>query len=185
MLEAAVLLEIVLGKYFEAATIAFLLAFNAGLGFFQEGRAQPTLLALKSRLALTASVKRDNAWKTVSAIDLVVGDVVKLSLRAVVPADARLTDGSILLDQSMLTGESVPIEAATGFEAFAGALVRRGETVAELTATGAATKFGSAAKFRADGQGGEYPTKGGFRVSAIWLFSMRALLFYLSSMRTS
>ena len=146
MLEAAVLLEIVLGKYFEGATIAFLLAFNAGLGFFQEGRAQSTLLALKSRLALTASVKRDNAWKTVPAVDLVLGDVVKLSLGAVVPADVRLTDGSILLDQSMLTGESVPIEAATGFEAFAGALVRRGEAVAEVTATGAATKFGSTAK---------------------------------------
>jgi H+-transporting ATPase len=146
MLEAAVLLEIVLGKYFEGATIAFLLAFNAGLGFFQEGRAQSTLLALKSRLALTASVKRDNAWKTVPAIDLVVGDVLKLSLGAVVPADVRLTDGSILLDQSMLTGESVPIEAATGFEAFAGALVRRGEAVAEVTATGAATKFGRTAK---------------------------------------
>jgi H+-transporting ATPase len=146
MLEAAVLLEVFLGKYFEAATIAFLLAFNAGLGFFQEGRAQSTLAALKSRLALTASVKRDNAWKTVPATDLVVADVVKLSLGAVVPADVRLTGGSVLLDQSMLTGESVPIEAATGFETFAGALVRRGEAVAEVTAIGASTKFGRTAQ---------------------------------------
>ncbi len=146
MLEAAVLLEIVLGKYFEAATIAFLLAFNACLGFFQEGRAQSTLAALKSRLALTATVKRDDFWKTIPAADLVVGDVVKLSLGAVVPADVRLADGSVLLDQSMLTGESVPIEAAAGFETFAGALVRRGEAVAEVTATGASTKFSSTAK---------------------------------------
>jgi len=146
MLEAAVVLEIVLGKYFEAGTIAFLLAFNAGLGFFQEARAQSTLAALKSRLALNASVKRDNTWKTVASADLVPGDVVKLSLGAVVPADVRLTEGSVLLDQSMLTGESVPIEAASGFETFAGALVRRGEAVAQVTATGASTKFGRTAQ---------------------------------------
>jgi H+-transporting ATPase len=146
MLEAAAVLEIVLGKYVEAAIIAGLLAFNAALGFFQEGRAQATLAALKSRLALNASVKRDNAWTTVPAAQLVVGDIVKLSLGAVVAADVRLNEGSVLLDQSMLTGESVPIEAGAGFETFAGALVRRGEAVAEVTATGARTKFGRTAE---------------------------------------
>jgi H+-transporting ATPase len=146
MLEAAIVLEIVLGKYVEAGIIAALLAFNAALGFFQEGRAQATLAALKSRLALNASVKRDNAWSTVAAAQLVVGDVVNLSLGAVVAADVRLTDGSVLLDQSMLTGESVPIEAGAGFETYAGALVRRGVAVAEVTATGARTKFGRTAE---------------------------------------
>jgi len=146
MLEAAIVLEIVLGKYVEAGIIAVLLAFNAALGFIQEGRAQATLAALKSRLALNASVKRDNAWTTVPATQLVVGDIVKLSLGAVVAADVRLTDGSVLLDQSMLTGESVPIEAGAGFETYAGALVRRGEAVAEVTATGAHTKFGRTAE---------------------------------------
>ena len=146
MLEAAIVLEIVLGKYVEAGIIAGLLAFNAALGFFQEGRAQATLAALKSRLALNASVKRDNAWTTVPAAQLVVGDIVKLSLGAVVAADVRLTEGSVLLDQSMLTGESVPIEAGAGFETYAGALVRRGEAVAEVTATGARTKFGRTAE---------------------------------------
>jgi H+-transporting ATPase len=146
MLEAAIVLEITLGKYVEGAIIAVLLAFNAALGFVQEGRAQSTLAALKSRLALNASVKRDNAWITVPATQLVVGDVVKLSLGAVVAADVRLTAGSVLLDQSMLTGESVPIEAGAGFETYAGALVRRGEAVAEVTATGAHTKFGRTAE---------------------------------------
>src|SRR5580700_9526126 len=146
MLEAAIMLEIVLGKYVEAGIIAALLAFNAALGFFQEGRAQATLAALKSRLALNASVKRDNAWSNVAAAQLVVGDLVKLSLGAVVAADVRLTDGSVLLDQSMLTGESVPIEAGAGFETYAGALVRRGEAVAEVTATGSHTKFGRTAE---------------------------------------
>jgi H+-transporting ATPase len=146
MLEAAIILEVILGKYVEAAIIAVLLAFNAVLGFFQEGRAQATLAALKSRLALNATVKRDNAWKTVPATELVVGDLVKLSLGAVVAADVRLTEGEILLDQSMLTGESIPIEAGVGLQTYAGALVRRGEATAEVTATGAQTKFGRTAE---------------------------------------
>lgn len=146
MLEAAIVLELVLGKYAEAAIIAGLLLFNAALGFFQEGRAQATLAALKSRLALNASVRRDGVWKTVPAIELVAGDVVKLSLGAVVAADVTLTDGSVLLDQSMLTGESVPIEAGAGAQTYAGALVRRGEAVAQVTATGARTKFGRTAE---------------------------------------
>jgi len=146
MLESAVVLELVLGKYVEAAVIAVLIVFNAALGFFQEGRAQATLAALKSRLALNASVRRDHVWATVPAAELVPGDLVKLSLGAVVAADVRLTEGSVLLDQSMLTGESVPIEAGAGFETYAGALVRRGEAVAEVTATGARTKFGRTAE---------------------------------------
>jgi len=146
MLEASIILEVALGKYVEAAVIGALLVFNAALGFFQEGRAQATLAALKSRLALNASVRRDNAWATVPAAALVPGDIVKLSLGGVVAADVRLTGGSVLLDQSMLTGESVPIEAGAGFETYAGALVRRGEAVAEVTATGTRTKFGRTAE---------------------------------------
>ena len=114
MLEAAILLELVLGKYVEAAIIAGLLVFNAALGLFQESRAQATLAALKSRLALNASVRRDGAWKTIPAAELVPGDLVKLSLGGVVAADVSLTAGEVLLDQSMLTGESVPIEVGAG-----------------------------------------------------------------------
>jgi H+-transporting ATPase len=146
MLEAAIALELVLGKYVEAAIIALLLIFNAVLGFFQESRAQATLAALKSRLALNAAVRRDSVWKTIPAAELVQGDVVKLSLGAVVAADVRISTGEVLLDQSMLTGESVPIEAGAGVHTFAGALVRRGEAVAEVTATGARTKFGRTAE---------------------------------------
>jgi H+-transporting ATPase len=82
----------------------------------------------------------------VPAAELVPGDVVKLSLGGVVAADVHVTGGEVLLDQSMLTGESVPVEAAAGVETFAGALVRRGEAVAEVTATGARTKFGRTAE---------------------------------------
>ena len=146
MLEVVVVLELALGKYVEAAIIALLLVFNAGLGLFQQSRAQATLAALKSRLAMTASVRRDGAWKTIPAADLAPGDVVKLSLGGVVAADVNLTSGEVLLDQSMLTGESVPIEAGAGVQTFAGALVRRGEAEAEVTATGARTKFGRTAE---------------------------------------
>ncbi len=146
MLEAAIILQLVLHKFVEAAVIAGLLVFNAALGFFQEGRAPATLAALKSRLALTASARRDGVWKNLPASELVTGDTVKLSLGAVVPADVKLVDGSILLDQSMLTGESVPIEAGAGVQTYAGALVRRGEATATVTATGARTKFGHTAE---------------------------------------
>ena len=146
MLEAAIVLELVLGKYVEAGIIAGLLVFNAALGLFQESRAQATLAALKSRLALDASVRRDGAWRTMPATELVPGDVVKLSLGGVVAADVRLTGGEILLDQSMLTGELIPTEAGAGVQTYAGALVRRGEAVAEVTATGARTKFGRTAE---------------------------------------
>jgi H+-transporting ATPase len=138
LLEASIVLELALHKYSEAAVIAALLIFNAALAYFQESRAQATLTALKSRLALNASVERDGAWKTVPASELVCGDIVKLSLGAVVAADVHLTGGSVQLDQSMLTGESLPIEA--------GALVRRGEATAVVTATGVRTKFGRTAE---------------------------------------
>jgi H+-transporting ATPase len=146
MLEAAIVLQCGLGKFVEAGIIAGLLVFNAALGLFQESRAQATLAALKSRLALSASVQRDGKWSIVPAADLVPGDVVKLSLGGVVAADMRLTSGNVLLDHSMLTGESVPIEAGAGVQTFAGALVRRGEAVAVVTATGSRTRFGRTAE---------------------------------------
>ena len=146
LLEASIVLELVLHKYYEAAIVTALLVFNAALAFFQEGRAQATLAALKSRLALNASVQRDGDWKTIPATELVCGDVVKLSLGRVVAADVHLTSGSVQLDQAMLTGESLPIEAAAGVDTYAGALVRRGEATAVVTATGAHTKFGRTAE---------------------------------------
>jgi len=146
MLEAAILLELVLGKYVEAGIIGVLLMFNAVLGFFQEGRAQATLAAMKSRLAMTASACRDGVWKNLPAAELVTGDLVKLSLGGVVAADVKLTAGNVLLDQSMLTGESIGAEASPGFQTYAGALVRRGEAVAQVTATGIRTKFGHTAE---------------------------------------
>jgi H+-transporting ATPase len=145
LLEATVLLELMLGKYIEAGIIMALLIFNAAIGYFQESRAQATLAALKSRLSLTASVLRDRMWTIIPAAELVPGDVVKLSLGGVVAADVCISGGDVLLDQSMLTGESMPIDAGAGAQAYAGALIRRGEATALVTATGGRTKFGRTA----------------------------------------
>jgi len=146
MLEAAIALQLVVGEYVQAGVIGVLLLFNGAIGFLQESRAQATLDALKSRLALVASVRRDGQWRTVPASELVPGDIVKLSLGGVVAADMRLIAGSVLLDHSTLTGESLPVEGGPGLATYAGALVRRGEAVAEVTATGARTKFGRTAE---------------------------------------
>jgi H+-transporting ATPase len=146
MLEAAIVLELVRRNFTEAGVIAALLVFNSAIGLFQEGKAQTTLAALKSRLALNASVRRDGTWTVLPAAQVVPGDLVKLSLGAVVAADVTIRDGSVLLDQSMLTGESEPVEAGAGTQAYAGALVRRGEATAQVTQTGSRTKFGHTAE---------------------------------------
>jgi len=146
LLQIAIVLELALGEYVQGSVIAALLVFNTALGFFHESRAQATIAALKSQLALNASVLRDGVWITLAAADLVPGDIVKLSLGAVVAADVQIHGGSILLDQSMLTGESQPVEAGPGTETYAGALVRRGEAVAAVLATGSRTKFGRTAE---------------------------------------
>ena len=146
MLELAMLLEVWIGAHVEAAVIGGLLLFNATLGFVQQGRAGAALAALKKRLAPTALVRRDGAWVRLPAAELVLGDAIRLPLGALVPADANIVSGSVLLDQSMLTGESVPVEANPGSRVYAGSLVRRGQAIAEVTATGARTYFGRAAE---------------------------------------
>jgi H+-transporting ATPase len=146
LLEAALVVEIGLEKYVEAAVIAALLLFNAILGLIQEGRAGAALAALKKRLAPTALARRDGAWVKLPASELVPGDAIRLPLGALVAADARLVSGAVMVDQSMLTGESVPVDTNPGDAVYAGALVRRGQAIAEVTATGPRTYFGRAAE---------------------------------------
>lgn len=146
MLEAAVVLELARGRPLGAALIAGLLLFNVTLGFIQERRANKALVALKQGLAPTALVMRDGEWSRGPAADLVPGDLIRLPLGAVVPADARIVSGAVMVDQSMLTGESVAVEAETGGSLYAGSFIRRGQAVAEVTATGSKTYFGRAAE---------------------------------------
>jgi H+-transporting ATPase len=146
LLEAAIVLQVAMGAYLEAAVVGGLLLFNTTLGALQEGKARAALAALRARLAPIALVRRDGEWVRLPAAELVPDDIVRLSLGALVPADTRILSGSVMLDQSALTGESVPVEAEAGSQAYAGAMVRRGQAVATVTATGAKTYFGRAAE---------------------------------------
>ncbi|MEJ2398180.1 MAG: plasma-membrane proton-efflux P-type ATPase [Gammaproteobacteria bacterium] len=146
MLEATIVLQLALGKAHEAAIISFLLIFNVVLAFVQEGRANRALALLKQRLSVQARVYRDDHWKVIPARELVSGDVVHLRMGDLAPADIRLLDGNVLLDQSALTGESLPVEASSGSSAYAGSIVKRGEATGEVTATGGRTYFGKTAE---------------------------------------
>lgn len=145
MLEAVIVLQLVLGKADEAAIIAVVLVANAVLGFLQEDRANRALALLKRRLAVQARVRRDNRWRLVPAQELVPGDVIHLRMGDLAPADLRLIDGQVQVDQSALTGESLPVEAGPSAPVYAGAVVKRGEATGEITATGVHTYFGKTA----------------------------------------
>jgi H+-transporting ATPase len=146
MLEGTIALELLLRKPLEAVVFALLLGFNGILGFTQEHRAQRALRFLRERLTVEARVRRDGRWSRLSAKVLVPGDVVHLRAGDLVPADTRLCDGRLSVDQSALTGESLPIEAEPGATAFAGSMVKDGEATGEVTATGTGTAYGKTAE---------------------------------------
>ena len=146
MLEATVILQLAVHERLEALMIATLLLLNVALGVVHESRADATLALLKQRLAPKVRVRRDGVWRDGTAAELVPADIVQLSLGGIVPADLRLLSGQILLDQSMLTGESIAVEAGADAVAYAGGLVRRGEAIGIVTATGARTFFGRTAE---------------------------------------
>lgn len=146
MLEAAIALQLATGERLEAVIVAALLIFNVVLGQFQEEQASAVLDALKQKLAPVSSVRRDGKWLVLPSAMIVPGDLVELSLGGVVPADVSIVAGAVQLDQSMLTGESAPVDAREGSSAYAGALVRRGNALAQVTATGAQTYFGRTAE---------------------------------------
>jgi H+-transporting ATPase len=146
MLEAAMVLDLVLGRWVEAIVIAALLVFNALIGFMQEGRAQNALALLRQRLTVTARVRRDGRWQQLPSFQLVPGDLVRLRAGDVVPADVRLSDGLVQVDQSQLTGESLPVEQTAQSTVYAGSSVSRGEATGSVVATGARTYFGKTAE---------------------------------------
>jgi H+-transporting ATPase len=145
MLEVTISLQVLLGKTMQAAIIAALLILNAVLGYIQEGKAQNALALLRNQLTVMARVLRDSNWKLLQANQLVPGDVVYLRMGDIIPADLVLLDGQISVDQSTLTGESLPVEAIANTQIFAGTVIKQGEGTARVVATGAQTKFGKTA----------------------------------------
>ncbi len=146
LLEASIILQLCIGENVEAAVISGLLVVNAVLSFLQEGRAQKALALLRQQLRVQARVRRDGQWLTLPAEELVPGDFLHLRQGSIVPADVKIADGTLLVDQSALTGESAAASVETGQIAYAGAMVRNGEADGEVTATGARTFFGKTAE---------------------------------------
>lgn len=146
MLEATIVLELVLGKWLDAAIVGAVLVFNTGLGFVQQQRAATALELLRHRLAVNARVCRDGNWQQVPAAELVDGDLVRVRVGDLAPADLRVGSGDVLVDQSSLTGESVPVDRTRGDSVFAGSIIARGEATATVTATGVHTFFGRTAQ---------------------------------------
>ena len=147
MIEAAVILSAAAQHWPDFGIILILLLANAMVGFWEEHQAGNAIAALKATLAIKARVKRDGKWVNPAARELVPGDAIRLRLGDIVPADARLLDGDeISVDQSALTGESLPATRKPGDAIFSGSIVRRGEIDALVYATGGKTYFGKTAE---------------------------------------
>jgi H+-transporting ATPase len=147
MIEAAVILSAVARHWPDFGIILLLLVANAVVGFWEERQAGNAIAALKAKLAIKAQVKRDGKWITPAARELVPGDVIRVRLGDIVPADARLLEGDpVEVDQSALTGESLPATRKPGEPVFSGSIIRQGEIDAMVYATGANTYFGKTAQ---------------------------------------
>lgn len=151
MIEAAAILSALVGRWPDFFIILVLLIANAVVGFWEEYQAGTAIAALKAKLALQARVKRDGQWTTVPARELVPGDVIRLRLGDIIPADAKFLDGEpVEVDQSVLTGESLPVTHKTGETVYSGSVVKQGEIDGEVTATGLKTYFGKTAQLVAE-----------------------------------
>jgi H+-transporting ATPase len=147
MIEIAIILSAIVRRWPDFFIILALLVINAVVGFWEEFQAGNTIEALKAKLAVQARVKRDGAWKTIPARELVPGDYVRLRIGEIVPADVKLAEGDeIEVDQSALTGESLPVERNTGDICYSGSIIRRGEIEAYVYATNGKTYFGKTAQ---------------------------------------
>lgn len=147
MIMLAAILSALLHHWPDLGVILTLLAMNAVVGFREEYQAGNTIAALKEKLAVQAKVKRDGEWTTILARESVPGDIIRLRIGNIVPADARLLEGDpVEVDQSALTGESLPVERETGDAVYSGSILRQGEIDALVYATGKDTYYGKTAE---------------------------------------
>jgi len=147
MIEAAVILSAIVRHWADFWIILVLLLMNAVIGFWEEYQAGNAIEALKKKLALKARVRRDGVWKTIPSRELVPGDIIRLRLGEIIPADAKLLEGDpIEVDQSTLTGESLPVERKKEDDVYSGSIINQGEIEAIVYGTGANTYFGKTAQ---------------------------------------
>ncbi|MGH9124876.1 MAG: plasma-membrane proton-efflux P-type ATPase [Acidimicrobiales bacterium] len=142
MLEVTIALTLLLGKDLEGVIITLLLVLNSVIGFVQQSKADGALRLLRQRLEVNARVLRDGTWQAVPARDVMPGDVVRIRIGDLVPADVTVTEGHVSLDQSSLTGESAPAEAGPGERAYGASVVTRGEATGVVEATGERSFYG-------------------------------------------
>ncbi len=142
MLEITVGVTVVLGEFVQAAIVVVLLFFNASMSMWRENRARSAIAALKQKLTIQSRVKRDGKWSTIPARELVPGDLLRVRIGDVLPADIKLLEGFLGLDQSVITGESGVVERYAGELAFSGSAVKRGEATGIVDTTGIKTYFG-------------------------------------------
>jgi H+-transporting ATPase len=181
MIEAAAILSGLIQHWEDLGIISLLLVVNAVVGFWEENKANNAIELLKKRLALNARVLRDGKWIDIPARELVPGDIVRLRLGNIVPADATLlSSGYLLVDESALTGESLPVEKHQGDVVYSSSIIRQGELNATVVSTGMNTFFGRTAKLV-----GEAETKSHFQKAVVkigdYLIVMAAVLVTVTS----
>ncbi|MDE7056556.1 MAG: plasma-membrane proton-efflux P-type ATPase, partial [Lactobacillus sp.] len=165
MIEAAAIVSAFIRNWDDLWIILALLLFNACIEFWQDMKASNALAALKKGLAPTATVMRNGKFETIPAKELVPGDIVKIRLGQIVPADMRFISGDYAsIDQAALTGESLPVTKKIGDEAYSGSIVKKGEMIGVVIATGSHTFFGKTAKLVASAGGKSHAQEAMFKI---------------------
>jgi H+-transporting ATPase len=180
MIEAAIIMSAIIQRWPDFGIILTLLMMNAVVGFWQEHKAGNAIELLKQRLALKARVLRDGKWQEKPAGGLVPGDVVRLRLGDIIPADVKLVEGDYLLaDESALTGESLPVEKHLSDVAYASSIARQGEMNAVVVSTGTRTYFGKTTKLVEEAKTGSHFQKAIIKIGDYLIFLAVALVIVI------
>ena len=181
LLELTIALSVVIGHYPEAAIILALLLLNAAIGFHRSSNSQKALQLLKKRLALKAKILRDGRWVVRDSKEIVPGDIISIGLGDLIPADAKIIQGTLSVDQSALTGESLPVGVGEAGILYSSSLVQRGQAIALVLNTGQNTLFGKTAELVSTARPKSHQEE--LMVSTVkysMYFSIGALLFVIA-----
>ena len=186
MIEVASILSAVAHRWEDFTIIMILLFVNAFVDFYQESKALNAIAVLKKKLAQKALVLRDGTWQEVDAVALVPDDIIKIKIGDIVPADVELLEGGtfLVVDESALTGESLPVNRKQGETVYANAVIKQGEMLARVTATALHTYFGKTVGLVAKAQREEHShfqkmvIKVGNFLIVLTIFMIAIILYY-------